>query len=148
MKRIFLLLTIICLCISVFAQKSVKSIRYEGVLAQVITQERYDLLLNESPSKLVATYYEATQFCYVSKHLPENVRMMGDICNYVAKDKVCDDAGAVVAAGAVNRFNYNMDRDEIRYSAYAIGNTGYYAIVYPTGIYVKNYNAFMKEYGF
>ena len=138
----------ICLCMSVFAQKSVKSIRYEGVLAQVITPERYDVLLNETPSKLVATYYEATQFCYVSNKLPENVRMMGDICNYVAEDKVCDEASAVVAAGAINRFNYNMDRDEIRYSAYAISNTGYYAIVYPTEVYTKNYVAFMKEYGF
>lgn len=133
---------------NIFAQKSARSIRYEGVLAQTITQERYDRLQRESPSKLVATYYEATRFCYVSNQLPENTRVMGDICNFVSPGKACDEASAVVTAGEINHYKYVMERDEVRYTAYAIGSTGYYAIVYPTGIYQKNYTAFMKEYGF
>lgn len=133
---------------SVFAQKSVKTIKYEGALTEVISQERYDLLQAESPSKLVATYYEATQYCYVSNKLPENVRVMGDLCYFVTPDNICDNASAVVAAKQLNRHKYLMEQDEVRYTAYALGDTGYYAIVYPTGEYTKNYTAFMKEYGF
>lgn len=148
MKKITLLAAIICLCMSAFAQKSVQSIKYEGALAQAITQERFNKLQSESPSKLVATYYEVTRFCYVSNQLPESTRVMGDLCNYVSPGQVCDDAATAVSTKQINRFKYAMERDEVRYTAYAIGDTGYYAIVYPTGIYQKNYTAFMKEYGF
>lgn len=133
---------------NVFAQKSVQSIKYEGALAQAISQERYNRLQAESPSKLVATYYEVTQYCYVSDQLPENVRVMGSLCDFVAPDNTCDDASSVVAAKQLNRHKYMMQQDEVRYTAYAIGSTGYYAIVYPVDTYTKNYIAFMKEYGF
>ena len=133
---------------NVFAQKNVQSIKYEGALAQAISQERYNLLKAESPSKLVATYYETTQYCYVSNQLPENVRVMGELCDFVVPGNSCDDASAIVAAKQLNRHKYTMGQDEVRYSAYAIGSTGYYAIVYPIDTYKKNYVAFMKEYGF
>lgn len=148
MKRILLLTAIICLSVNIFAQKSAQSIKYEGVLAQVITQDRYDKLQRESPAKLVATYYEATRFCYVSDKLPENARVMGDLCDFISPNEVCDNASAVVATQQLNHRKYTMVRDEVLYNAYAIGNTGFYAIVYPMGVYAKNYNAFMKEYGF
>lgn len=148
MKKILLLTATICLCVNVFAQKSVQSIKYEGVLAQVITQDRYDKLQRESPAKLVATYYEATRFCYVSDKLPENARVMGDLCDFVSTNEVCDNAATVVSTKQLNPRKYTMVRDEVLYNAYAIGNTGFYAIVYPAGVYAKNYNAFMKEYGF
>ena len=136
------------MCLNIFAQKSVQSIKYEGVLAQAITQERYDKLLRESPSKLVATYYEVTRFCYVSNQLPEDARMMGDFCNYVSPDQVCDDAATVTSTKQINPRKYTMTRDEFRYNVYAIGDSGYYVIVYPANIYQKNYATFMKEYGF
>ena len=133
---------------SAFAQKSAQSIKYEGALAQAITQERFNKLQRESPSKLVATYYEVTQFCYVSNQLPESARVMGDFCDFVSSDHACDDAATVVSTKQINPRKYTMTRDDIRYNAYAIGSTGYYVIVYPTDIYQKNYTAFMKEYGF
>ena len=147
MKKILLLATAIVLCLNVFAQKSVQSIKYEGALAQAISQERFTRLQTESPSKLVATYYEVTRFCYVSDKLPENTRVMGDICDYVSPGEVCD-AADIAANKQFNRKKYVMEQDEVRYTAYAIGSTGYYAIVYPTGEYLKNYTSFMKEYGF
>ena len=133
---------------SAFAQKSAQSIKYEGALAQAITQERFNKLQRESPSKLVATYYEVTQFCYVSNQLPESARVMGDFCDFVSSDQACDDAATVVSTKQINPRKYTMTRDDIRYNAYAIGSTGYYVIVYPTDIYQKNYTTFMKEYGF
>lgn len=133
---------------SAFAQKSVQSIKYEGALAQAITQERFNKLQAESPSKLVATYYEITRFCYVSNQLPENARVMSDLCNFLSPGQVCDDATTVTATKQLNARKYTLSQDEVRYTAYPIGNTGYYAIVYPTGVYQKNYRAFMKEYGF
>ena len=148
MKKILLLATAIVLCMNVFAQKNVQSIKYEGLLAQTITQERFNRLQNESPSKLLDTYFDVTHFCYVSNQLPENARVMGDFCDFVSQNEVCDDATAVVAAKQLNHRKYAMVRDEVRYNAYAIGNTGYYAIVSPIGVYQKNYKAFMKEYGF
>ena len=148
MKKILLLAAIISLCLSSFAQKSVQSIRYEGALAQAITQERYNRLLSESPSKLVATYYEVTKFCYVSNQLPESVRVMGDFCDFVSPNEACDDAATVASTKQINPRKYTMTRDDIRYNAYTIGSTGYYVIVYPSDVYTKNYSAFMKEYGF
>lgn len=148
MKKILLLATAIILCFSTFAQKTAQSIRYEGMLAQVISQERFTRLQNETPSKLVATYFEVTQFCYVSDKLPEGSRMMGDICDYLSPNEVCDNAAAVVAAGEINHYKYTFDRDEVRYTAYAIGSTGYYAILSPQGEYNKKRIDFMKQYGF
>ena len=148
MKKILLLATAIVLCLNVFAQKSVQSIKYEGALAQAISQERFTLLQTESPSKLVATYYETTQFCYIANSLPVNVRVMGELCDFVCTGETCDDASSVIAIKQINRHKYMLEQDEIRYTAYAIGSTGYYAIVYPTGEYLKNYASFMKEYGF
>lgn len=148
MKKIILLAATICLCMNIFAQKSANSIKYEGALAQAITQERYNKLLSESPSKLVATYYEVTKFCYVSNQLPESARVMGDLCDYISPNEVCDDAATVTGTKQINPRKYTMTRDDIRYNAYAVGSTGYYVIVYPSDVYRKNYSAFMKEYGF
>ena len=148
MKKILLLTATICLCLNIFAQKSAQSIKYEGVLAQAISQERYDRLQRESPSKLVATYYEVTQFCYVSNQLPENSRVLGEFCDYVSPDQVCDDAATVASTKQLNPRKYTMARDESRYNAYPIGDTGYYVIVYPADVYKKNYLSFMKSYGF
>lgn len=148
MKKIILLAATICLCMNVFAQKNVQSIKYEGALAQAITQERYNRLMNESPSKLLDTYFDANHYCYISNQLPENARMMGDVCNYVSPDQVCDDASTVVSTKLINHHKYAMIRDEAVYNAYAIGNTGYYVIVNPVDVYQRNYRAFMKEYGF
>ena len=38
MKKITLLAVIVCLCMSVFAQKDIRSIKYEGALTLFITQ--------------------------------------------------------------------------------------------------------------
>ena len=148
MKKVLLLAAIVFLCLSSFAQKSAQSIKYEGVLAQAITQERFNKLQAESPSKLVATYYEITRFCYVSNQLPENTRMMGDLCDFVSPDQTCDDASVVTSTKQLNPRKYTLSQDEVRYTAYAVGSTGYYAIVYPLSVYQKNYTAFLKEYGF
>lgn len=136
------------MCLSTFAQKSVLDIKYEGALAQAISQERFNKLQSESPSKLVATYYEVTQYCYVSNQLPENVRLMGDFCGYTTSNHVCDDAETVASTKQFYHRNYEMTQDEVRYTAYSIGSTGYYVIVYPVDIYTRNYVAFMKGYGF
>lgn len=133
---------------NVFAQKSVQSIKYEGALAQAISQERFNRLQTESPSKLVATYYEVTQFCYVSNQLPDNARMLGDFCEHVSADQTCDDAATVANTKVFNHRKYALSQDDFRYNAYAIGSTGYYVIVYPADVYQKNYISFMKEYGF
>ena len=148
MKKIILLAATICLCMNVFAQKNVQSIKYEGALAQAITQERYNRLMNESPSKLLDTYFDANHYCYISNQLPDNARMLGDFCEYISADQTCDDAATVANTKVFNHRKYALAQDDFRYNAYAIGSTGYYVIVYPTDVYQKNYRAFMKEYGF
>lgn len=148
MKKIVILTAVICLCISAFAQKSVQSIKYEGVLAQAITQERYNKLMTQSPSKLLDTYYDVTGFCYVTNQLPENAVVMGDICSCISPNENCDDASTVATSKQINHRKYAMQREEVRYVAYTLGNTGSYVVVYPLGVYQKNRNAFMKEYGY
>lgn len=147
MKKITLLTAIICLCISVFAQKDIHSIKYEGTLTQFITQSEYDLLLHESPMKLFTYYYEATQFCYIDNKVPANTRLMGDLCEYISDGNDCDAAEELVSSKQIYHSKYRMEYDELRYSAYAIGSTGYYVIVYPHNVYEDRYKAMRKEYG-
>ena len=147
MKKITLLAAIVCLCMSVFAQKDIRSIKYEGALPLFITQSEYDLLLRESPMKLFTSYYEATQFCYIDNKLPENTRLMGDLCEYISDGNVCDAADELVRSKQIYHSKYRMEYDELRYSAYGIGSTGYYVIVYPYTVYESRYQAMRKEYG-
>ena len=147
MKKLILLSVCICMGISVFAQKNVRSIKYEGALTFFISQSEYDLLMRESPTKLVNCYYEATRFCYIDNKLPENTRVMGDLCDVVSEGNVCDDANELVSSKQIYHSKYRLEFDELRYSAYAIGSTGYYVIVYPYGDYRDGYKKIMKEYG-
>ncbi|MBP5557582.1 MAG: hypothetical protein J6X65_07775 [Bacteroidales bacterium] len=147
MKKITLLAAIVCLCMSVFAQKDIRSIKYEGALPLFITQSEYDLLLRESPMKLFNYYYEATQFCYIDNKVPVNTRLMGDLCEYISDGNVCDAADELVSSKQIYHSKYRMEYDELRYSAYAIGTTGYYVIVYPHNVYEDRYQAMRKEYG-
>lgn len=148
MKKIAILVASIFMCISTFAQKDLSSIKYEGALTLFITQSEYNLLLQNHSFKLVAEYYSATHFCYIDNKLPENVRNMGDLCDAVSEGNVCDDAQTLISSKQIYYDKYRMERDEVRYSAYAIGSTGYYVIVYPMDIYHKGYQKMLKEYGF
>lgn len=152
MKKIFLLVISICLCFSVFAQKnalkSVESIKYEGVITQVETPENFIRLQVESPSKLLAVYYEMTHFCYISDKLPENAQVKGELCNFVSPSTTCDDANTLISTKEINHRKYRMVPGIDTYNAYAIGNSGYYVIVYPKDVIAKGRIAFMKEYGY
>lgn len=147
MKKIILLTMSLCLFAGAFAQKDIHSIKYEGALTFFIPQSEYDLLLRESPMKLFTTYYEATQFCYIDNKVPVGTRMMGDLCEYISEGNVCDDANELVSSKQIYYSKYAMEYDELRYSAYAIGTTGYYVIVYPHSVYESRYKAMKKEYG-
>ena len=136
------------MCISTFAQKDLSSIKYEGALTLFITQGEYNILLQNKSPKLIYEYYSATNFCYIDNKLPENVRMMGDICDMVSEGNVCDDAQVLISRKQIYYNKYRLDRDEVRYSAYPIGSTGYYVIVYPNSVYQSGYKKMMKEYGF
>ena len=148
MKKSFILMISICLCLNVFAQKKVENIQYEGVITQVESYENFMRMQIETPSKLVATYYEVTQFCYISNQLPANVQVQGDICNFLSPKQVCDDAATLIRTKQINPRKYTMKMEKGKYNAYTIGNSGYYVIVYPEDEFVKNRIAFMKEYGF
>ena len=148
MKKIITLALGLCICMGAFAQKDIHTIKYEGALKLFITQGEYDLLLRESPFKLVSVYYETTQFCYIDNKLPENVRKMGDLCDYVSEGNVCDDANELVSSKQIYYNKYRVEQDEVRYSAYSIGSTGYYVIVYPFGVYQDGRRKMLKEYGF
>ena len=148
MKKSLILMISICLCLNVFAQKKAENIKYEGVITQIETQENFMRMQIETPSKLVATYYEVTRFCYISDQLPTNVQIQGDICNFLSPKQVCDDAATLVSTKQINPRKYTMKMEKGKYNAYTIGNSGYYVIVYPEDEFVKNRIAFMKEYGF
>lgn len=147
MKKITLFTAIICLCMSTFAQKDIRSIKYEGTLTLFIPQSEYDLLLRESPMKLFTTYYEATQFCYIDNKVPVGTRMMGDLCDVVSEGNDCDDVNELVSSKQIYHSKYRMESDELRYTAYSIGSTGYYVIVYPFSEYQSRYQKMRKEYG-
>ena len=148
MKKIAILTASILMCLSTFAQKDLSSIKYEGALTLFITQSEYNLLLQNHSFKLVNEYYSATHFCYIDNKLPEVVRNMGDLCDYVSEGNTCDDAQALISSKQIYYDKYRLERDEVRYTAYAIGSTGYYVIVYPMDVYHKGYQMIMKEYGF
>ena len=148
MKKIIITLAVsLCMFMSAFAQKDYHSIKYEGALTFFISQSEYELLLSQSPLKLVTYYYEATHFCYIDNKLPENVRTMGDLCDFVSEGNTCDDAQELIRSKQIYFDKYRMEYDELRYSAYSIGDTGYYVIVYPFDVYQKGYKKMLKEYG-
>ena len=137
----------LCLFAGAFAQKDVHSIKYEGALTQYMSQKDYDLIMQYSPAKLVAIYYEATHFCYIDNKLPENTRSMGELCDAVIEGNTCDKAEEIVGTKQILPKKYLLRQDEVRYSAYSIGSTGYYVIVYPVSVYENGYKKMLKEYG-
>lgn len=147
MKKIIIFTAVICLCLSVFAQKDIHTIKYEGQITLFIPQSEYDILLQNSPMKLVSVYYETTHFCYIDNKVPENTRMMGELCDIISEGNTCDDEQTLISKKMIYQDKYRMERDEVRYNAYAIGSTGYYVIVYPLDVFQRGYKKIMKEYG-
>ena len=133
---------------NVFAQKSIESIRYEGILQDAMTQSYYDEISHYSPTKLLEIYYDLTHFCYIENQLPANCAVMGDLCNFVSPDQECDDESVLVSTKMVNHRKYALPQEDSRYCAFSIGTSGYYVIVVPVEKYVKQKAAFFKEYGY
>lgn len=151
MKRILFLGMTFCFAFNLFAQKapqSVEAIKYEGVITQIITLERFNTLQVEVPSKLLDIYYNTYHFCYISDQLPEGAEVKGDYCHFICEGQTCDDAQSLISSQQINHRKYAFPQGENQVYAYTLGSSGYYIIVNSVEEYKRNYAAFMKQYGF
>ncbi len=147
MKKITLFATIICLCMSIFAQQNNTSMKYDRLLYQTLTAEEIAILEKDSPSKLADINFDLTHFCYVDSQLPATYIMANEISTYVSPDKTCNIAD-IVASKRINRFHYALPTDPTRYTVCPVGSTGYYVIILPQDEFLKQKREYMKKMGF
>ena len=148
MKKISFLFLMICFVMSAFAQQNIQSIAYEGLIAKAISQEEFNKLKAEAPSKLADLYLDLTHFCYVSDQVPAGSRNLGDYCDYVSPGQTCDNAASIVSSRQFNHRKYASPTDEVVYNVLNIGNTGYYVVILPTPERTKKIREGMKKFGF
>lgn len=147
MKKITLLIAVICLVMSGFSQQSNGSLKYDRMLYQTISPEEIAKLENESPSKLADINFDLTHFCYVSDKLPDTYIMANEVSTYVSPDQTCNIA-EIVASKSINRFHYALPSDSERYTVCPVGNTGFYVVVLPTNEFFQQKKTYMKKMGF
>lgn len=145
MKKILLTTAIFCLSLWSFAQT--EKVQYDPFIYEVLSPERFAEYEHSLPSKLLSINYDLIGFCYISNEIPANSTIVGEVCEYVAAGQYCDGAEDLVSTKRINRRNYTFPQDENQYNLYRIGATGYYVIVYPTTVFLKNKAAYMKKYG-
>lgn len=147
MKKITLLIAIICLVMSGFAQQSNTNMKYDRMLYQTLSEEEIAKLEVESPSKLADINFDLTHFCFVSSELPSTYIMANEISTYVSPDQTCNIAD-IVASKSINHFHYALPSDKDRYTVCPVGNTGFYVIILPYNEYIQQKNAYMKKMGY
>ena len=147
MKRTILFFVAICFVMSVFAQQSNQSMKYDRLLYQTLSSEEIAKLEKDAPSKLADINFDLTHFCYVDSKLPDTYIMANDISTYVSPDKTCNIAD-IVASKQINRFHYVLPSDQTRYTVCPVGNTGFYVIILPTEEFLKQKREYMKKLGY
>ncbi len=146
MKKALLVIAAICLWISGFAQQSGTTMKYDRMLYQMLTEEQIAKFEAEAPAKLADINFTLTHFCYVDSQLPANTLILNDICTYVSPGHTCNPAD-IVAGKKLNRYHYALPTDDTRYTAFPVGNSGFYVIALPNQEFVKQRNEYMKKFG-
>lgn len=146
MRKLLLLCAFGCCSVIMFAQQNKEKVQYDPFLYEVLSPERFAEYQQNEPSKLLDINYDLIGFCYIDNKVPDNSLIIGDICEVVSPGQVCDAAQQLVDSKRINRRKYALSQDEYGYTLYSIGSTGYYVIVYPQSVFVKNKAAYMQKY--
>jgi hypothetical protein len=144
MKKILLMSALICLSAWSFAQ--IEKVTYDPFIYEVLSSDKIAEYEHYSPSKLLDINYDLIGFCYISNEVPANSNVIGEVCDFVSPDKYCDPADELISTKRINHRNYSFSQDENSYNLFRIGTTGYYVIVYPSAVFLKNKAAYMKKY--
>ena len=93
-------------------------------------------------------YYETVHTCEITQTLPAGTIVKGDYTQALKSGQRAEDPQKVVEKKCLNGWFYVFEQDENNYTAYTIGNTGYYAVVPSPKTYVRKRADFMKQYGY
>lgn len=137
----------ICLTMSVFAQSNKGKIEYDPMLNQVLAPDEIATLEKYAPFKLLDVNFDLTHWAYIDSQLPANCLVLNDICSYVFPTKTCNEE-EMLSTKKFNRFNYSVPQEKDRYTAFPIGNSGFFVIVLPADEFVQQKDAYMKEMGY
>lgn len=146
-SKILLLGSILfCFGITLSAQKQVIP---DSRIAEVYGQVKVDAMLQKAPQKILYFNYFLNNSFYVSKTLPSNTVIKGDIYSVPSRnnDYVFNESEELVKQGQFNRLKYSFRLESNKYTAYEMGSSGIYVIFYPEETYFANERTFIKESG-
>lgn len=147
MKKITLLVAALFVVLTSFAQTSVRDFQYDSRVYQLITPNEFELLKAQAPDKLLDLHFDLTHYATVTQTLPENCIVKDDICNYTANGVACNPS-EMISTKKFTRHYFSVSADTDKYTAYPIGETGYYVVVLPSTEFVKQKRAFFKKFGY
>ena len=149
MKRTFLLMAAVVLCtLQLSAQKSLDLNKLNPIIFEVFDRANINEQISQSPEKFLLMYYETVHTCEITQTLPAGTIVKGDYTQALKSGQRAEDPQKVVEKKCLNGWFYVFEQDENNYTAYIIGNTGYYAVVPSPKTYVRKRAEFMKQYGY
>lgn len=149
MKRVFLLFALTVIMAGAFAQQSNQEIRVDPRLKAVLGDAKFNDLRMNDPKQLVIENSNLVHYCYLAMKMTEpegTYQMKGDLKNYVKDGKSCN-YPEIIATGAINRYDFNLEQDAYKQNVYSLGSTGAYIIVNSKQKFDNNLNALLRTYG-
>lgn len=137
---------LICFSITAFSQKKIEA---DTRIAEVYGQAKVEAMLASAPQKILHFNYFLNNSFYVSKSLPANTVVKGDIYSVPSRnnDYVFNESEELVRQGKFNRLKYSFRLESNNYTAYEMGSSGIFVIFYPEEVYFERERAYMRTFG-
>lgn len=126
-----------------------KQIVPDSRLIEWLGADEVQLMLEKAPDKILIYNYMLTSSYYISKGISKNIEVVGNIYDVktlrgseffnIDERKVLDKD--------FNYLKYDFKRDPQKNTAYKIGSTEYFLIIYSGLIYYKKEKEYIRSFG-
>ena len=144
MKKIVALSFCLLMAITLWAQKTTKTVPVEPILKEVFDEQRLLDYQTLSPSKLLELNYQATHYCYVTDEMPANAQVLG---NLIPSPNTTYEPEKISSEKSINPFKFAFVQDKSHYNVYTIPNSNLFVVVYPFDEYLQGKIEYFKQYG-
>lgn len=149
-KKVFLFsFVLFCFSTMLNVVSAQKQIIPDSRIAEVYGQAKVDAMMQSAPQKILHFNYFLNNSFYISKTLPANAVIKGDIYNVSSRnnDYVFNESEELVRQGKFNRLKYSFRLESNNYTAYEMGSSGIFVIFYPEEVYFERERAYMRTFG-
>jgi len=144
MKKSIILLLSIVMTITVWAQKTEKTITPTKFVAEFIPQEKLEAYLTEKSQKILDMNYFSENYCFVTNQIPENSQVIATLSSAV-KGSFPYNPNQILKDKEINPFFFDLLQDNTKYNIYTIANSKFVVAVRPLTEYEQGKADYFKQ---